>query len=216
MLIMKCPECQKYISSALLAEIPRIVCEHCGSEVAVKNILVSSNGFTFDRDDLLKRFFRYRKLLDEVIDERNTLDESAAVSAESKRSMQQFLTILQGMMTGARDNFRCLFADQIRVQLFYEQNRTACVFHNLSMTGACVLLPPSQPLPRVKGELRLKFQLPGQDRNYELGGRVCWTQISREPNPSGHRAGINFFPLDQATRNDLWRYISQVATEVSV
>ncbi len=216
MLIMKCPECQKYISSALLAEIPRIVCEHCGSEVAVKNILVSSNGFTFDRDDLLKRFFRYRKLLDEVIDERNTLDESAAVSAESKRSMQQFLTILQGMMTGARDNFRCLFADPIRVELFYEHNRSACVFHNLSMTGACVLLPLPQPLPRVKGELGLKFQLPGQNRNYELGGRVCWTQRSKEHNSSGHRVGINFFPLDQATRNDLWLYISQVATEVSV
>ncbi|WP_029910093.1 PilZ domain-containing protein [Pelobacter seleniigenes] len=216
MLIMKCPECQKYISSALLAEIPRIVCEHCGSEVAVKNILVSSNGFTFDRDDLLKRFFRYRKLLDEVIDERNTLAESAAVSAESKRSMQQFLTILQGMMTGARDNFRCLFADPIKVHLAYEQHRASCIFYNLSMTGACVLLPPSQPLPRVKGQMQLKFQLPGQERSYELGGRVCWTETAKEKAADGHRVGINFAPLDQVTRNDLWLYISQVATKVSV
>ena len=57
MLIMKCPKCNKYISSALLAEIATIVCEHCSAEVAVKNVLVSSNGFTFDRQDLLKRFF---------------------------------------------------------------------------------------------------------------------------------------------------------------
>ena len=215
MLIMKCPECQKYISSALLAEIPRIVCEHCGSEVAVKNILVSSNGFTFDRNDLLKRFFRYRKLLDEVIDERNTLNESAAVSAESRRSMQQFLTILQGMMTGARDNFRCLFSDPIRVHLSYEHNQSGSIFHNLSMTGACVVLPPSQPLPRVKGELRLKFQLPGQERSYDLKGRVCWTEMAKEKSV-GHRVGINFASLDQATRDDLWLFISQVATEVSV
>ena len=46
MLIMKCPKCNKYISSALLAEITTIACEHCGAEVAVKNVLVSSNGFT--------------------------------------------------------------------------------------------------------------------------------------------------------------------------
>ncbi len=96
MLIMKCGKCDKYINSDLLVELKTVRCEHCGTVVPVKNILVSSNGFTFDRDDLLKRFFRYRKLLDEVIDERNALNDNNSASVESKRSIDQFCRFCKG------------------------------------------------------------------------------------------------------------------------
>ncbi|MEA3544177.1 MAG: hypothetical protein U9R69_03045, partial [Thermodesulfobacteriota bacterium] len=136
MLIMKCSNCNKYVSSVLLAEIETIICEHCGVEIAVKNVLVSSNGFTFDRQDLLKRFFRYRKLLDEVIDENNAMDGNNDITAVSKSSVNQFLTILQGMMSGARDNFRVQFTAPLQVKVRYGGHECWGSFYNLSMEGA--------------------------------------------------------------------------------
>ncbi|SEA21844.1 PilZ domain-containing protein [Desulfuromusa kysingii] len=213
MLIMKCPKCSKYIKSALLAEIQTIVCEHCGAEVAVNNVLVSSNGFTFDRQDLLKRFFRYRKLLDEVIDENNSMAENGRSSAESKKSIKQFLTILQGMMTGARDNFRLQFSTPFRVEVCYGKNACSCNFYNLSMEGARVEVPGSNPLPKVREEIALEFSLPGDESVIFVTGQVCWTEKAKEAQHAKHNVGIKFYPLKSADRAVLWQYISTSASE---
>jgi hypothetical protein len=127
---MKCPKCNKYIHSALLAEIKSIVCEHCSVDVPVTNVLISSNGFTFDRNDLLKRFFRYRKLLDEVIDERNSLQENSQASDASKRSIEQFMTILQEMMTGAEILF--VMSSALLCQLSFAIIRRPVVGHSIT------------------------------------------------------------------------------------
>lgn len=216
MLIMKCPKCHKYISSALLAEITSIDCEHCRATVAVNNVLVSSNGFTFDRNDLLKRFFRYRKLLDEVIDEHNSMTQNKDVSDVSKRSVEQFLTILQGMMAGARDNFRCQFSAPMSTKLCYSRHECSGTFFNLSTEGACIEISRSNPLPRVNGEISIEFSLPEQKEIFSIGGEVCWTQRAKEGGNSKHSVGIKFRGLDSSIRPELWRFISGAASDAQL
>ncbi len=214
MLTMKCPSCEKYIKSVLLAEISSIVCEHCDAEVPVRNVLVSSNGFTFDRNDLLKRFFRYRKLLDEVIDEHAHLSENPAVRAESKRSIEQFLGILQGMMTGARDHYRCEFDLPVRVNIIYADKELEGSFHNLSMDGACLMLDSAKVMPKVRGSLRIRFFLPECVREFVLSGEICWTEKPKESR--GPLVGLRFDPIEKQVQEELWNYICKAAKEVPV
>ncbi len=214
MLIMKCPKCDKYISSALLAEIETIVCEHCHAEVPVRNVLVSSNGFTFDRNDLLKRFFRYRKLLDEVIDEHNSMVNSKSTSSEeSRRSIEQFLAILQGMMTGARDNFRYQFSFPLPAKICYSRHECHGTFFNLSAEGARIEIAKSNPLPRVKGGITIEFSLPDSDEVFSIDGDICWTQKAGKEEFSKHSVGIRFRGVDKNIRAELWKFISAMATE---
>jgi len=214
MLTMKCPSCEKYIKSVLLAEISSIVCEHCGSEVPVKNILVSSNGFTFDRNDLLKRFFRYRKLLDEVIDEQSQLKENPAVRAESKRSISQFLGILQGMMAGARDHFRCEFKLPVNVRILYGDKELEGTFYNLSMDGACVMLRSAPVMPKIRDSLRIRFFLPDCIREFVLSGEICWAEKAKENR--GPLIGLRFDTIDKQVQEELWNYICKAAREVPI
>jgi len=211
MLIMKCPECHKFISSALLAEIPSIVCEHCGAEVPVRNVLVTSNGFTFDRNDLLKRFFRYRKLLDEVIDERNALLSNPNVRKESQRSIEQFMTILQGMMAGARDNFRCQFTSPVSVRISVQGKSYRGFLQNLSMSGGCVTLPANDTLPRVNSVLKMRFFLPHTDTEILVSGEVCWAEKAKKAGQE-HRLGIQFEELQDEMQTRLWEYIQKAAS----
>ncbi|MFK5925297.1 MAG: PilZ domain-containing protein [Desulfuromusa sp.] len=213
MLIMKCPKCNKYINSVLLAEITTIVCEHCGADVAVKNVLVSSNGFTFDRQDLLKRFFRYRKLLDEVIDENSSMAENRESSSVSKSSLQQFLGILQGMMTGARDHFRLQFSTPLRVKICYGKHTCSGTFYNLSMEGARIEISNSNPLPRVQGAASLQFSLPGQEEILSVSGEICWTEKAKMDQRDKHSVGIKFRELDSSVSAVLWQFISKSANE---
>ncbi|MCW9049012.1 MAG: PilZ domain-containing protein [Deltaproteobacteria bacterium] len=214
MLIMKCPECDKHISSALLAEIPRIQCEHCGAQVPVVNVLVSANGFTFDRSDLLKRFFRFRKLLDEVTDERNVLVNSSTASEESKRSIEQFLSILQGMMTGARDNFRYQFESQVVTKVTYEKQHCHGNFINLSMEGACVDIASTNPLPRIGGDVAVEFSLFGSESKFILNGKVCWIQKGKEQEHTKHSVGLKFSSFDDSLKTALWDYLSGLSGDV--
>ncbi len=207
-------EPQKYISSALLAEMTSIDCEHCHATVAVSNVLVSANGFTFDRNDLLKRFFRYRKLLDEVIDEHSSLTDNRNASDVSKRSIEQFLSILQGMMTGARDHFRFQFSTPLSVKLSYSRHECSGTFFNLSTDGACLEISRSNPLPRVKGGITLEFSLPEQEKIFSIDGDICWTQKGSDGQAAKHRVGIRFRGIDKTIYDELWRFISKAATEV--
>ncbi len=214
MLIMKCPSCQKYIRSVLLAEISEICCEHCGSTVPVHNVLVSSNGFTFDRNDLLKRFFRYRKLLDEVIDEHTHLHENPVSRSESKKSIEQFLQILQGMMTGARDHFRCDFDSPISCRIIYAGTEVEGFFQNLSMEGACLQLVSGPVRPKVKHSLILKFFLPHCVSEFVLSGEICWVEKVKDLVGKGPVIGIRFDPVEKRAQENLWKFICSEAGKV--
>jgi Tfp pilus assembly protein PilZ len=208
MLIMKCPSCQDYIHSSLLAEVKTVDCEHCGKQVPVANVLISSNGFTFERSDLLKRFFRYRNLLDEVIEERNAMSKNAATADVSLRSMDKFMTVLQGMMAGARDHFRYDFAVPLPTRLRYNRHECHGSLFNLSMDGASIDIPASNPLPRVNGEISLNFVLPDQNDSLIIAGAVCWTNRSNPEGRKGHSIGVHFTTMAEAHRSTLWTFIS--------
>ena len=214
MLIMKCPSCQKYIKSVLLAEISKIKCEHCGSHVPVQNVLVSSNGFTFDRNDLLKRFFRYRKLLDEVLDEHSQLQENPVSRNESKKSIEQFLHILQGMMSGAREHFRCDFDIPVRCKIISAGTEKEGNFQNLSMDGACVQLLEAGMRPQVKRSLRLKFFLPHCVSEFIISGEICWVEKAKGTSGEGPVIGVQFDTIDKQMQANLWKYICTEASKV--
>ncbi|WP_224746847.1 PilZ domain-containing protein [Pelovirga terrestris] len=211
--MMKCPKCQNYIRSALLAELQVIVCDQCQTQVPVDNVLISSNGFTFERNDLLKRFYRYRKLLDEVIEERNTMSTKGSVSEVSLRSIEKFMSVLQGMMAGARDHYRCEFTRPIQVRLRYLQQECAGSIYNMSMDGACIETAGRNPLPRVNGIITLSFQLPQQDHTHVITGEVCWTQKGESDGNRGHHSGVRFTYLDEPSRAVLWQFISTMAKQ---
>ena len=213
MLMIKCPKCQNYIRSALLAELKVIDCDQCLTQVPVANVMISSNGFTFERNDLLKRFYRYRKLLDEVIEERNIMSGNANVSDVSLRSMEKFLSVLQGMMAGARDHYRCEFTDPIAVRMRYLQQECSGTIYNMSMDGACIETASRNPLPRVKGIITLNFQLPGSGQAIVATAEVCWTQKGGADGKRGHNSGVRFTYLDEPTRDILWQFISTMAQQ---
>jgi len=211
MLMMKCPKCQNYICSALLAEVKVIACDQCQTQVPVSNVLISSNGFTFERNDLLKRFYRYRKLLDEVIEERNTMSSRDSTSDVSLRSIEKFMSVLQGMMAGARDHYRCEFSRPIPVKLRYLQQECAGTIYNMSMDGACIEISGRNPLPRVNGIITLSFELPEQKHTHVITGEVCWTQKGEGDGKHGHSSGVRFTYLDDPSRAVLWQFISSMA-----
>ena len=213
MLMMKCPKCQNYIRSALLAELEVIACDQCQTQVPVNNVLISSHGFTFERNDLLKRFYRYRKLLDEVIEERNTMSTKGSASEVSLRSIEKFMSVLQGMMAGARDHYRCEFTQPIPVRLRYLQQECDGTIYNMSMDGACIETAARNPLPRVNGVITLSFQLPQQDHHHLITGEICWTQKGESNDKRGHHSGVRFTYLDEPSRDLLWQFISTMAQQ---
>jgi hypothetical protein len=211
MLIMKCPKCQNNIRSPLLAELKVIVCDQCQTQVPVSNVMISSNGFTFERNDLLKRFYRYRKLLDEVIEERNSMNASNNASDVSLRSIEKFMSVLQGMMAGARDHYRCEFSPPISVKLRYLQQECSGTIYNMSMDGACIETPSRNPLPRVNGIISLNFHLPQQKHTHVITGEICWTQKGEGEGKRGHSSGVRFTYLDESSRDVLWQFILTMA-----
>lgn len=213
MLMMKCPKCQNYIRSALLVELQMIVCDQCRTQVPVSNVLISSNGFTFERNDLLKRFYRYRKLLDEVIEERNTMSSRGSASDVSLRSIEKFMSVLQGMMAGARNHYRCEFAQPIPVKLRYLQQECAGTIYNMSKDGACIETAGRNPLPRVNGIISLSFRLPQQDQTHVITGEVCWTHKGEGDGQCGHHSGVRFTCLDESSRDLIWQFISTMAQQ---
>ncbi|NOQ50882.1 MAG: hypothetical protein GQ578_01510 [Desulfuromonadaceae bacterium] len=209
MLMMKCPKCHEFIVSGLLAEIKTTTCSHCRAVVPVDNILVSAKGFTLDREDLFKRFFHYKKLVDEVAKEKKLLEKSHTTSEESKKSIKRFLAILLEVMAGARDNFRVQFSPNVPIRLLYCRQFLSGFLLNVSMEGACIEILKGDSCPRANNPISLEFSLPGQDGTFFIEGTVSWAEKnSRNP---AHSFGIKFAALDEENQASLWQYIFQAA-----
>ncbi|MCK5826597.1 MAG: PilZ domain-containing protein [Desulfuromusa sp.] len=127
---------------------------------------------------MLKRFFRYRKLLDEVVGERNSLVGNAAASEVSKGSIEPFMAILQGLLTGARGNFRYEFSVPLSVWICYSNNECYGNGFNLSTEGAGIEIPQTNSLPRVDGVTQAEFSLPDDEEKFSINGEIRWTQKS--------------------------------------
>jgi PilZ domain len=201
MLKMKCPKCDEMIVSALLSDMDQVPCEHCQELVPVGNVMVFAEGFTFHRNDLVKRLFRYKTLLDEICKERDLLDKNPNASDESKKSLGRFAQALAEVMAGARNNLRIDFTEPISISYRVNTHVQSAFLTNLSMSGACVDVAPKAPCPRKKTVLSIEFALPGIDCNFILTGTTSWSK-------RGKSFGIKFNAIDEQTIENLWDFIT--------
>ncbi|MDX2481252.1 MAG: PilZ domain-containing protein [Desulfuromusa sp.] len=192
MLKMKCPKCDEMIVSALLLDMDQVPCEHCQELVPVGNVMVFAEGFTFHRNDLLKRLFRYKTLLDEICKERDLLDKNPNASDESKKSLDRLSQALAEVLAGARNNLRIDFTEPISINYRVNSNVQSGSLTNLSMSGACVDVSPKASCPRKKMELSIEFALPSIDYNFILNGTTSWSK-------KGKSFGMKFSAIDEQT-----------------
>jgi len=203
-----CPNCHELIISSLLAEIDEIACHHCNEGVPVRNVLISARGMTINRDDLLKRFFRYKKLLTETVEERDLMDENVESLETSKKSADQFIETLEELMAGARDNYRLGFSLTVPVRFSYDSKVQSGWMVNLSMVGACMETENFYFMPAIGSIVSIEFTLPGNQSEFSLSGMISWIKgAGQEANPL-YDIGVKFVDVDDQVRADLWQLIS--------
>ena len=207
MLKMKCPKCKEFIVSKLLAEIDQITCNNCQATVPVQDVMVFAKGFTFHRNDLAKRLFRYKSLINEVVQERELLEKNTKASPESKKSLDQFLEALKEVMDGARNSLRLDFSERVEVRFMVNQQPHSGALVNLSTSGACIEADPAAALPQKKNVIKLHFSLPGRKEVFMLDGVVIWTN-KLEGKKEAFAIGVEFKGQDEAVYNALWEFIA--------
>lgn len=205
---MMCPSCHELITSSLLAEIDEITCQHCHNGVPVRNVLISARGMTINRDDLLKRFFRYKKLLAEIVEERALMEDNADSLETSKKNADQFIETLEELMAGARDNFRLHFSLTVPVRLNFESKVQTGWLVNLSMVGACIEVDNVYFLPQIGSIVKIEFSAPGKQFNFVLSGMIAWVKNADKGTSSARDIGVKFVDVDDKLQYDLWRLIS--------
>lgn len=208
MLKMMCPNCHEQIISALLAEVDQVSCHHCQEGVPVHNVLISARGMTINRDDLLKRFFRYKKLLSEVVEERALMEDDSDVLATSKKNAEQFIETLEELMDGARDNFRLQFSLSVPVRCNFDNRIQSGWLVNLSMVGACIETENFYYLPDVGSVVSVEFSPPSRQDKFILDGMVAWVKTAGKGSGAAHDIGVKFIQLSEANKSKLWQLIS--------
>lgn len=201
MLKMKCPNCDKEIVSALLSDVEKIPCGHCKEVVPVENIMVFAEGFTFHRNDLIKRLFRYKTLLDEIANERELLEKSPTASKESKNSLDRLLKALAEVMASGRNNLRIDFKETIRLRYRFNSHDETGMLTNLSMSGVCIDIGGKASSPKKKISVVIEFCLPGVEHAFSLTGRTSWVK-------KGKSFGVEFNQLEDKDKDILWGFIS--------
>lgn len=214
LLKMLCPNCHELIFSSLLAEIDEMYCSHCNKDVPVRNVLISARGMTISRDELLKRIFRYKKLLADIVEEKSLMSVGVDPSDPGRKSTDQFIEILKEMMAGARGNYRLQFALSVPVRLRFDGKLQSGWLVNLSMVGACIETDNIYIIPAVGSIITTEFLLPGHGVPFSLSGKIAWIKgASGKENPAVD-IGIKFTDLDKRDRENLWQVISSSVKNV--
>jgi len=205
---MMCPNCHEPIISSLLAEIDEISCQHCNQGVPVRNVLISARGMTINRDDLLKRFFRYKKLLMEVVEERETMAVNSGAADSSRKSADQFIETLEELMAGARDHFRLNFSIAVPVRIRFDGNVQSGWLVNVSMVGACIEMENLYFMPSVGSIVSIEFTIPGNKKIISLKCMIAWISKAGKKAESTYDIGVKFIDVDENVKSDLWYLIS--------
>jgi hypothetical protein len=208
MLQMNCPKCREVIKSPYLAELSTTHCNHCNEDVTVQDVFVATKGFTMHRDDLLNRISRFQKLLAEVEKEIRLLENNESVSKTTQRNINNFYATLQELLIGARSNFRLDVADDLAIEMGYNNNQETGKLVNLSSEGASLEFEALNERPRNKTEVTVQFMLPGIAEQLSLLGRVAWIrEINKDAETRIIKVGVKFMNLDDKVRDILWNYI---------
>ena len=201
MLKMKCPRCQQEIVSALLSDMDLVPCPHCKEVVPVAEVMVFAEGFTFHRNDLIKRMFRYKTLLAEINKERELLEQNPEASNEGKRSLGRFSQALAEVMAGARNNLRIDFTEPIPLKYRFNSHIEQGYLVNISMSGACFEIDSNALFPKKKSSIVLEFSLPGINYVFFLSGTTSWIR-------KGNSIGVEFETLEQQDLDTMWAFIT--------
>ncbi len=168
---------------------------------------------TMNRDDLLKSFFRYKKLLTEVVEERAAMDGDEEFLKTSKKSADQFIETLEELMAGARDNYRLQFSLSVPVRLNYDGKVQSGWLVNISMVGACLETENIYFMPSVGSIVSLEFSLPGHGSRFSLKGMIAWVREAENGPVLTHDIGVKFVDLNDKDQADLWHLISSSVHE---
>jgi hypothetical protein len=206
---MKCPECQERIVSDLLASVQILTCPHCHAQVPVSDIQVSANGLTFERNDMVKNLFRYKKMLRETIAERRQVEDGVLLTDKRQRQrIEHLIGALQGVMEGARTRIRYQFDSSVQVFLSFRDQKILSKLVNLSLDGCRLAIPVRGDWPK-SGEL-LKVELSAADLKLtlQLKGKACWLKTAEESELQGLMiVGVVFDSVSESDQGQLWSLI---------
>jgi predicted Zn finger-like uncharacterized protein len=200
MLEMKCSECNGVISSALLADLEEVNCNHCQALVPIKDLTVSANGFTYYCADLKKRLPHYKSLLKNFTAELKYLEKDPDASSKRKHSLDKTVQALKTGMATTRNNCRIHFADEQLMKYRSDSQIEIGKLVNISMTGACIELMPSSTAPRKNSQMTIMFSLPDKEHVFSLNGVIRWCYDGS--------FGISFDAVKPEEGTLLWEYIA--------
>jgi hypothetical protein len=213
MLLINCPKCDVDIKSPFLAEIELIECWQCKEEVKVKDIFVSTKGFTMSRKDLIRRISHYKKLLEETENELKAVGKGGGTAIKSQKRDKSFHAILKDLMLGARDNFRLDMPYDLYIELECDDNKRLGRLINICAQGAAIEFVERDKLPQAESEIKLSLLLPESEEPLFLPAKIIWTGESRKDARSQYiNIGVHYNNLDKKTHDFLWGFIVETTS----
>jgi len=213
MLLMNCPKCDGAIKSPFLAEIKSVECWQCREDVKVRDVFVSTKGFTMSREVLISRISHYKKLLAETENELQATVKEGTTATKPQESDKSFHSILKDLMLGARDNFRLDMPYDLYVELECDDNKRLGKLINICTQGAAIEFVDRQELPQAETEIKLSLLLPESAEPLSLPAKIVWTRKSRKDSQSQHvKIGVHYNSLDKKTHACLWDFIVKTSS----
>ncbi|MCK4738356.1 MAG: PilZ domain-containing protein [Deltaproteobacteria bacterium] len=204
MLKIECTKCREWINSPFLPQLKETTCPHCSEVVPVKDICISTGSYAIQRDVLLKNFFKYKSLLEEVqgeLDEMLSLADGSKPFDASAKTVMDFMESLKGLMDGCRDTMRTK-TDNVHVTCRANGETHDVEVLNISTTGVRIALPKAKIAPKKGEDLQLYFTEEINDDSLIVKGKVMWANEEGE-------LGVQFSDLNEATITLMHDYIME-------
>jgi len=213
MLKMKCPSCENEIISPLLAERQHINCPTCKEEVPVKDIIVYSNGLSYDRSQLRTQLYRYKDLLSAAWKDYEQLKNSPEANSKRRLSSERFVATLEEIMAGARNTYRAEMIQEYFVTYQCGQLKGFALLLNLSTDGACIQTT-NNDFPVKKQDILLSLSVPECPTPLAINGKVAWSKLPGDSSKN-HRIGIQFNQVDSDSKSCLRTFIEQISPQIA-
>lgn len=208
MLQMKCPECEGIISSPFLVEMGSVTCNQCKENVIVKDVFVTTEVFTMNRDTLLGRIRRYRALLKEVKRDKMALGNSDVSSTAAQQSLEQTYAALRELLEASRGNYRLEISQDLPLDIEWEGNIINGSLLNLSTKGATIKSKRLHGFPQKDSEVTLRLALPDNAEPLSIAAKIVWVGKSKKGEEQNNiPVGVSFVNLNEKTRACIWDYI---------
>ena len=208
MLQMKCPECDATIRSSFLVEMGTITCDQCQKEVTVKDVVVTTEDFTMQRDTLLNRINHYRALLEEVERKKMSLGDNEDLSPQALQSLNHNYSALRELLEASRGNYRLPITKDLPLDIKLEGNTINGDLLNLSTKGATIKAKRLCGFPQKGSEITLRLSLPGNEEHLSIAAKIAWIgKRNKDDEQNNITMGVSFINLHGKTHTHIWDYI---------